>query len=120
MMARWAHQTESAVSLHRRARYVKRRASGSRCVFVDAGMGRCVRIKIVLRLTYAREMFTRVSAHYFRFIGGVWFPPFPISMPILQERDRVCDPFWPLGMPGRRVSDATRIVKDDHWDSLNG
>lgn len=117
MMTRWAHQTESAMSLHRRACYVQGRASGSGCMFVEAGMSWCVRIEIVCRLTYAREMFTRVSTQYYRFIGSVWLTPFPISMPILQERDRACDSFWPLGMPGRRIGDATRIVKDNHWDS---
>src|SRR5450432_2257136 len=118
MMTRWAHHTESAMSLHRGARYVQGGASGSRCMFVDAGVGRRVRIEIVRRLMYAREMFARVSTQHDRFIGGVWLTPLPISMPILQKRDRACDSFWPLGMPGRRIGDATRIVKDDHGDSL--
>jgi hypothetical protein len=40
-------------------------------------------------------------------------------MAIFQERDRACDAFRPLGVPGRGIFDATWIVKDNHRKPRN-
>ena len=114
VMAGRAHQTEGALSPHGLARHIHRRTRRAGRMFVYARMRRGIGIEIFCRVTNSREMFTRVGTQYGRFIGGPWLSPFPVPMPILQERDGAGDSSGPLGMPRRRVLDATRVVKDDH------
>jgi hypothetical protein len=83
-------------------------------MFVDTRMRRRIRVEIVRWRANPREMLAGVSAQYRRFVGGLGLPPCPIVMPAPQERDGAADPLWPLGMPGRRIFDATLIVKNNH------
>ena len=108
------------MSLHRFARHVHRRACRAGRMFVYAWMGRGIGVEILSRVTNSREVFTRVGTQYGRFIGGDWLTPFPVCMPLLQERDGARDSSGALGVPRRRVLDATRIVKNDHGNCDTG
>ncbi len=87
-------------------------------MLVDTRMRWRVRIEIMRGVANPREMLGRMATQYSRILGGPWLTPFPIAMAIFQNGNGARDSSGPLGMPWRRVIDASRIVKDDHGRSL--
>jgi len=113
-MTRRAHQTESTLSAHCRARSINRSASGSHRVLVNITMRRGIGIEVTDGVSYSREVFGGMCSQQCDFIGIEWLAPFPLTMSILQYRDRACDAPWLFRMSGAGILRATGIVKNDH------
>ena len=117
VVARRPHQTEGALAADRGASDFHCRARRARGVSECFRIGGRVGIEILSRGRDASQVIPRVRAEQHLLRRFLWSAPFEFGMTLLQHRNAVCDSFRTLYMPGSRVFDRTRIVKDQHGRS---